>query len=218
MRAVPDGNGYLHLESPVAMYFGLSCESGEDKCEEICDCTYVEVNRNKYIIGVGWDRKINMFYSRGHKEDILCIAQCPPTLLATSSYDGEIIIWNMISGRICHKFHTPILTSSVYTKTSQAVAASISQVLFLKTRVVKYESATSSLISNGPQGYVHFWSLFSEDPLVASFTPSREKSLIRSIAVTADDSYLYAADEDGYVYVHDIKEYALQDLEQEAPK
>lgn len=54
--------------------------------------------------------------SRGHKEDILCIAQCPPTLLATSSYDGEIIVWNMISGRIRHKFHTPILTSSVYTK------------------------------------------------------------------------------------------------------
>ncbi|XP_060090706.1 WD repeat-containing protein on Y chromosome-like isoform X2 [Heteronotia binoei] len=175
----------------------------EDKCEEICDCTYVEVNRNKYIIGVGWDRKINMFYdstdnfyhlqrpqahwlddiSHGHKEDILCIAQCPPTLLATSSYDGEIIVWNTISGHICHKFHTPVLTSSVYTKS-----------------------------------YVHFWSLFSHVPLVASFTPSREKSLISSIAVTADDSYLYAADEDGYVHVHDIKEYALQDLEQEAPK
>ncbi|XP_077197934.1 cilia- and flagella-associated protein 337-like isoform X2 [Paroedura picta] len=186
----------------------------EDRHEEICDCTYVEVNRNKYVIGVGWDRKINMFYdsvdnfhhlqkpqaywlddiSRGHKEDILCIAQCPPTLLATSSYDGEIIVWNMISGHICRKFHTAILTFSVCAQTEDA---SVTQVLFLKTRVAKYESATSSLISNGPQGYVHFWTLFSEDPLVASFTPSREKSLISSIAVTVDDSYLYAADEDG---------------------
>ncbi|XP_054830137.1 WD repeat-containing protein on Y chromosome-like [Eublepharis macularius] len=210
----------------------------EDKCEEICDCAYVEVNRNKYIIGVGWDRKINMFYdstdnfhhlqkpqahwqddiSHGHKEDILCIAQCPPTLLATSSYDGEIIVWNMISGHICHKFHTPILPSSVNTKTFQAVDGSVTQVLFLKTRAVKFESAASSLISNGPEGYIYFWSLFSENPLVTRFTPSREKSLISSIAVTADDSYLYAADEDGYVYVYDIKEYALQDIEPSAPK
>nr|XP_020644216.1 WD repeat-containing protein on Y chromosome-like [Pogona vitticeps] len=34
----------------------------EDRSEEVCDCTYVEVNKNKYIIGVGWDRRINLFY------------------------------------------------------------------------------------------------------------------------------------------------------------
>ncbi|XP_061484436.1 WD repeat-containing protein on Y chromosome-like isoform X2 [Rhineura floridana] len=207
----------------------------EDKCDEVCDCTYVEVNRNKYIIGVGWDRKINMFYdstenfhhfqkpqthwqddiNQGHKEDILCIAQCPPTLLATSSYDGEIIVWNMISGHICHKFHIPIAAASVSTKN---VDASVSRVIFLKTRAVKFELAAAILISNGPQGHLHFWSVFTGNPLIASFTPSRGKSLISSIAVTADDSYLYAADEDGYVYIHDIKDYALQDPEQEAPK
>lgn len=43
----------------------------------------------------------------GHKEDILCVAQCPPFLLATSSYDGEIIIWNVISGHVCCKLNTP---------------------------------------------------------------------------------------------------------------
>lgn len=47
---------------------------------------------------------------------------------------------------------------------------------------------------------------------------SRGKSLISSIAVTADDSYIYAADEDGYVYVHDIQNYALQDTKEETPK
>ena len=29
--------------------------------EEICDLTYVEMNRNKYIVGVGWDRRINIY-------------------------------------------------------------------------------------------------------------------------------------------------------------
>ncbi|XP_066478628.1 cilia- and flagella-associated protein 337-like [Tiliqua scincoides] len=205
----------------------------EYKCDEVCDCTYAEINRSKYIIGVGWNRRINMFYdsadnfhhirkpqaywhddiSRGHKEDILCIAQCPPTLLATSSYDGEIIVWNMISGHICNKFHTPIVTASVGT-----THGSVTQVIFLKTRALKFESTTASLVSNGPQGYLYFWSLCAGDPLIASFIPSREKSLISSIAVTADDSYLYSADENGFVYVHNIKDYALQDAGQEALK
>ena len=39
----------------------------------------------------------------GHKEDVLSVAQCPPNLLATASYDGEVIVWNMVSGHIfCH--------------------------------------------------------------------------------------------------------------------
>ena len=41
--------------------------------------------------------------SIGHKEDILSVAQCPPNLLATASYDGKVIVWNMVSGHIfCH--------------------------------------------------------------------------------------------------------------------
>ncbi|XP_072849857.2 cilia- and flagella-associated protein 337 [Pogona vitticeps] len=207
----------------------------EDRSEEVCDCTYVEVNKNKYIIGVGWDRRINLFYdstdnmhhfqtpqacwqddiNRGHKEDILCVAQCPPALLATSSYDGEIIVWNMHSGHICHKFHTPIAPSALGT---ESIDGTVTQVIFLMTRAVKFESSAASLLSNGPQGSLHFWSLGTEDPLLAHFIPSRGNSLISSIAVTANDSYLYVADEDGYVYIHDIQEYAVQDPETEAPK
>uniref|UniRef100_A0A672ZGC8 Uncharacterized protein n=1 Tax=Sphaeramia orbicularis TaxID=375764 RepID=A0A672ZGC8_9TELE len=43
----------------------------------------------------------------GHKDDILCTAQCPPSLLATGSYDGEIIVWNVVSGRIQCRFVSP---------------------------------------------------------------------------------------------------------------
>nr|XP_060623127.1 WD repeat-containing protein 64-like [Anolis sagrei ordinatus] len=202
----------------------------EGKCNEICDCAYVEANRSNYVIAVGWDRRINLFYDstdslqhfqkpqphwqddlkRGHKEDILCIAKCPPTFLATSSYDGEIIVWNMMSGHICHRFCTP---EPVDTKNG-----SVTRVIFLKTRAVKFESASASLVSNGPQGYLHFWSLFGGDRLVASFSPTKEKALISSIAVTVDDSYLYTADEDGYVYVHDIQDYAVENPVEVAPK
>ncbi|XP_019353834.1 WD repeat-containing protein 64 [Alligator mississippiensis] len=207
----------------------------EGKCDEICDCTYVEVNRNKYIIAVGWDRRINMYFdsaddmhhfqkpqpywqddiNHGHKEDILCVAQCPPTFLATSSYDGEIIVWNMISGHVHCKLHTPTPTDSSGTK---AVDPSVKHVIFLRTRAVKLRCTAASLISNGPQGSLNFWSLFSAVPLAASFIPSRVKSQTSSIAVTAKDSFLYAADESGYVCVYNVKDYALGDPEQGPPK
>lgn len=44
----------------------------------------------------------------GHKGDILCVTHCPPSLLATSSYNGEIIVWNVVSGRIQTRFVSPL--------------------------------------------------------------------------------------------------------------
>lgn len=35
------------------------------------------------------------------------MAHCPPVLLATSSYDGEIIVWNVVSGCILCRFISP---------------------------------------------------------------------------------------------------------------
>lgn len=43
----------------------------------------------------------------GHKEDIMCIAKSESNFLATSSYDGEIIVWNMVSGHIFCKLKSP---------------------------------------------------------------------------------------------------------------
>ncbi|KAM8819731.1 cilia- and flagella-associated protein 337-like [Eudromia elegans] len=206
----------------------------EGKCEEICDCAYVELNKSRYIVAVGWDRRINVYsdsteelhrvqkpqpfwqhdITQGHKEDILCVAHCPPSLLATASYDGEIIVWNMSSGCVCCKLHTPRPPDRAE---GGAVDTSVSRVVFLRTRMATLESGAATLISNGPQGSVNFWHLLSGAPPPASFTPSRVKSPISSIAVTADDLFLYAADSDGYVYVYSIKDYALGSPEQEPP-
>ncbi|XP_060707433.1 WD repeat-containing protein on Y chromosome-like [Hemiscyllium ocellatum] len=43
----------------------------------------------------------------GHKDDILSVVLCAPNLLATSSYDGAIIIWNFTSGLIFCHLHSP---------------------------------------------------------------------------------------------------------------
>ncbi|XP_073439273.1 cilia- and flagella-associated protein 337-like [Dendrobates tinctorius] len=205
----------------------------ENKADEICDCAYVEINRNKYIIGVGWDRRINMFIDsdddlhhfqepqpgwpddliRGHREDILCIALNPPNLLASSSYDGEIIIWNMISGHIQCRINASIHVASAGMKSTDK---SVSKILFLKTRTVKLQGA-ASLVSNGPLGSVNFWNIFQGGKLSASFIPSRTGCQVSSLAITKDDSLMFVADYIGYIYVYDIKDYAIHGAEQNRP-
>ena len=50
-----------------------------------------------------WIVEFRVFQRDGHKEDVLAVAHCLPNLLATASYDGEVIVWNMVSGHIfCH--------------------------------------------------------------------------------------------------------------------
>jgi len=70
---------------------------------------------HKYIVSCGWDKKIRLFVDdeedevtpqrifpapgfEGHQDDILCIAHCDPRLIATGSFDGEIVIWSLASG------------------------------------------------------------------------------------------------------------------------
>ncbi|EDV25751.1 uncharacterized protein TRIADDRAFT_55170 [Trichoplax adhaerens] len=73
------------------------------------DVSQIQVMPRKTIV-IGWERYITVFRSnqmfsyyvepsdwRGgqeHSDDILVCAYCPPSLMATASYDGEIIIWN----------------------------------------------------------------------------------------------------------------------------
>uniref|UniRef100_A0A4X2LMN7 WD repeat domain 49 n=1 Tax=Vombatus ursinus TaxID=29139 RepID=A0A4X2LMN7_VOMUR len=154
---------------------------------------------------------------RGHKDDILCVVQCPPSLLATSSYDGEIIIWNMISGHMYCKLNTPVLTHP----SEDPEDRSVSHLTFLKTRAAKFESKAASLISNGQ--HIISYCLVKMNGLLMSTMylysfQSRGKSQISSMVVTTGDTCAYVADKLGYVYIYDIRDYALEGPEQEPPK
>ncbi|KAG8524841.1 WD repeat-containing protein 49 [Galemys pyrenaicus] len=171
------------------------------------------------IIAVGWDRRINVYFDaprdfhhfwkpQPHWKDDLC----PPFLLATSSYDGEIIIWNVISGHMYCKLNTP--SPSDGTEGREDPDRSVSCLTFLKTRAVKFETAAASLMANGPQGSVTFWKLFGSACPIANFTPTR----VSSMAVTAGDTLAYVADQEGFVRIYDIKEYGLRGPELHPPK
>lgn len=99
----------------------------KDNDLEVTDVKYTKIYNNKFIINVGWDRSINIYdddvndvrlvlnpnprwsdeIENGHREDIMCLSKSESNFLATSSYDGEIIIWNMVSGHVFTKLYSP---------------------------------------------------------------------------------------------------------------
>lgn len=71
------------------------------------------------ILAVGWDRTVTEFaeigieteYPHGkkwdvqHSEDILCAAISPQKVLATASYNGDIVFWRSETGQPYKKFN-----------------------------------------------------------------------------------------------------------------
>ncbi|KAM6960527.1 cilia- and flagella-associated protein 337 [Aplochiton taeniatus] len=199
----------------------------EGDCHEVCDCAYLKVHRNTYIMSVGWDRRINIYrdspedphhfqrpqppwhddLENGHKEDILCIAQCPPSLLATSSYNGEIIVWNLVSGHIQCRFPNPLPPGY---NNGQGLDTSVSSIIFLKSRAFHVEfSCAGCLVSSGTRGSINFWNVLNGGKIIANLEASRFQHQITKLAVTKDDTLIYAADQVGYIYVYNIKKFAL---------
>ncbi|KAK3099235.1 hypothetical protein FSP39_001323 [Pinctada imbricata] len=218
----------------------LKKESGND---EICDLTYVEMNRNRFVVSVGWDKRINMYSDSstdvnvmfvqnplenwsddvnfGHKEDILSVAQCPPNLLATAGYDGEVIVWNMVSG---HKYcHLRAPTLPEYEDQSLDGDLSINKLLFIPVRAYNKDAAT--LIASGPRGHIHMWNVFQGGSLKAQFAGSNTNgAMISSMAITPledeneENALLFVGDSCGFIFIFDIQGYGLNGEEDEPPE
>ncbi|XP_020618974.1 WD repeat-containing protein 49-like [Orbicella faveolata] len=204
--------------------------------DEVADLTYLVLNKNRYIISVGWDRRINLFSDdnedfhhvqhpyaywkddlvNGHKEDILSIAVSPPNLLATSSYDGEIIIWNQISGHIFCHIHSPRASRENGEISSRDLDGgnAIGKILFLKARAMKKDAAT--LVASGPQGLVHFWNIYTGGTLYATFCPSRNG--VTTMTSVAKDTRLVTADSAGFISIWDVEDYCMKTKTTEPPE
>ncbi|XP_048836649.1 WD repeat-containing protein on Y chromosome isoform X2 [Brienomyrus brachyistius] len=212
-------------------------EDGES--HKVCDCAYLTVNRKSYVMSVGWDRRIHVYpdspedifhiqkplppwpddLRSGHKDDILCMALSPPTLLATGSHDGEILVWNMVSGHLQCRILTPNPPGCVYNAPSY-VDISVLSILFLRNRLLNTGHMDAAcMVSSGARGYIHFWNVLNGGQLLASFEASRLKRQITKMALSKQENWLYVADEVGYISVFEIDAYALvPDQQQAAPR
>ncbi|XP_065845718.1 cilia- and flagella-associated protein 337-like [Oscarella lobularis] len=193
--------------------------------KEITSITYMNINRNCHVVAVGWDRRINIFpdviddlhfvhyplkympddIHHGHQEDILVVKFCPPSFLATASFDGEIIIWNMISYHIFSRLTPPAPGKNCATYNPLEGDAAVTQLVYLSSRAGNKTSA--SLIANGPRGHIHFWCLY-EKKVMACFSAGRHNA-VSAMTQTQDDSVLFTADRQGFIVLWDIKSYCL---------
>ncbi|CAH3022493.1 unnamed protein product [Porites evermanni] len=153
----------------------------------------------------------------GHKEDILSITVSPPNLLATSSYDGEIIIWNQISGHIFCHIVSPFASKGNdenFSSRDLDGGNAINKILFLKVRAMKKDAAT--LVASGPQGLVHFWNIYTGGTLYAAFSPSQNG--ITAMASFARDTRLITADSAGFISIWDVEDYCLKGKTSQPPE
>ncbi|KAK6170880.1 hypothetical protein SNE40_019170 [Patella caerulea] len=100
----------------------------------------------RVIMAIGWSQQItlyddsdgdNMYVSANsdwkggqlHKEDILAIDKCSPNFIATGSFDGEIIIWDIETEKLfvrLRKGQPPDLSGKIEDLTSEPSSASTS--------------------------------------------------------------------------------------------
>lgn len=80
--------------------------------QDLTNVVHLDIGNAQYFVGVGWGRNVIIWpdilvsnnetvpikkVMTGHKEDILCMDFMLPNCLATGSYDGEILLWNLDS-------------------------------------------------------------------------------------------------------------------------
>ncbi|XP_064389341.1 WD repeat-containing protein 64-like isoform X2 [Halichondria panicea] len=200
---------------------------------EVTDINFITTNNNKYIISVGWDRKISLFpdvpakpqqisqlvhpldgWSRAsdhaHSDDILCVAFGSPHLMATASYDGEIIVWSVVS---CHAL-SHLKATPPHAHTSDEGSEAVYKLLFLNTRARTRIAA--SLVASGPSGYVHFWNLYEGRAAMGRFRATRAS--ITAMTGDSQDTVLFTAESHGHVCVWSIADYCVISSATSPPK
>ncbi|KAM6933329.1 cilia- and flagella-associated protein 337 [Xenentodon cancila] len=192
----------------------------DSKCHVVCDCIFLKVDRNFFIMSVGGDRKIDIYADipedlhhvqgpqpsweddliNGHKSDILCVVQYPPSLLATSSKDGEIIAWDLVSGHILCRI------AALHTN-AEGLDTSVPSIIFLQNSKLQQFSSTTVLLSSGVRGCVDLWNVLGGGGLLSTFKASKCNQKITKLAKTGKDTLLYAADRIGYIHVYNMEKF-----------
>ncbi|XP_018090989.1 WD repeat-containing protein on Y chromosome isoform X1 [Xenopus laevis] len=221
--------------------------------EEV-EITCVLALEEKIFLSVGWNRKIvtydipntNEVYvpandswkgGQVHQEDILTADLCPSLgLLATASFDGEIILWNVETQRLylylrqCPPTRASTRPHVSSKEVSKAVPRPVSKhqqnreiwmcrsqppvdkLFFLHKRSAKREAAV--LISS-EAGTLRWWSVINGGQELGHFyAPSEPDNSVFGLSSDKANSVLVSGDTLGLVQVWDISSYGLQATDQ----
>ncbi|KAJ3372787.1 hypothetical protein HDU91_001902 [Kappamyces sp. JEL0680] len=198
-----------------------------DDCAEITGIEYISMKNISYILVTGWNRKISLFLDDTpelyrihpkfewpdsatpnerlpwHSDDILSMAFCPPSSLATSSYNGDIILCNLNSGQISHHFNPHDLQRIDYA----CQLKSIDKLLFLVSRASNLKAA--HLLSAGGDGIIRFWHIWSGKCYFQKECSTKLEP-IYAMAASDNECVLAVGDAGGYVSLWDIAKAGLE--------
>ncbi|KAI9094719.1 WD40-repeat-containing domain protein [Phlyctochytrium arcticum] len=195
----------------------------KDNVSETTDVLYVEMGSNRYIVAVGWDRKITIFLDdpthfearpvrimngsgsgahKGHQDDISSVAFCPPSMLATSSVDGIIVIWSLESGYIKMTLNEPFL--DLRSKEEKA----IEKILFLQPLERKTKKSRP-LASCHADGCLRFWDTFEGVLLYELNCQVTKDEGLGTMATSFDGSVLVVGGSKGHIRIFEVNMNAL---------
>ena len=176
-----------------------------DGQSEVSCITFIVESQNKFVVAGGWNRKVLVWRDEassstapvepdrvmsGHDEDILSIAYSPPNLLATSGYDGRLLIWNMDSAIL--KFNLSL---------SGVERLNVDQRAMWK--LIFLEKRTQALVSASADGMLRFWNV-KEGTLVWEHDAEHKNKDIMAMCTELTNSFLFTGDGAGYMKVWDI--------------
>ncbi|RXM33828.1 WD repeat-containing protein 49 [Acipenser ruthenus] len=159
------------------------------------EVTRVLCYQDHKFLAVGWSHQLALYNTtdrrntyvvadlswRGgqlHKEDILAADSCPVLeLLATASYDGEIIVWNTETQQVL-----------TYLKRSRdrQVQPPVDKLLFLQRRAADTMWNNKPILISSEAGALYWWrvsgSPYEQDPLLPSESKKADNFTIPSVS------------------------------------
>ncbi|KAI8914980.1 WD40-repeat-containing domain protein [Powellomyces hirtus] len=190
----------------------------KDNTTEATDVLYVEMGANRFIVAVGWDRKVMIFLDdpghfeakpvrimqgtgstahKGHQDDISSVAFRPPSMLATSSVDGIIVIWSLESGYMKMTLSEPFL--DLRSKEEKP----IEKIIFLPT-TDKRMSRIGPLVSCHADGCLRFWDTYDGTMLYEMNCQVTKDEGLATMAISSDGNLLIVGGSKGHVRVFAI--------------
>nr|XP_015211450.1 PREDICTED: WD repeat-containing protein on Y chromosome-like isoform X2 [Lepisosteus oculatus] len=207
------------------------------------------------LLTVGWNRKLALYSitdpgktyvpadlswkgGQVHSDDILAVDYCPSLgLLATASFDGELIVWTLDTQRSFvylrrapHTADSPGVTLNTSdeptSKTMQPRPNSrhrrahardkgaqppVDKLLFLKFRAEDRKCRNGPLLVSSEAGFLCWWSVMGSPRKHGQFyAPKRTDESVLGLCTDQENSLLMSGDTAGFIQVWDISEFRLQ--------
>uniref|UniRef100_A0A8C8RKJ3 Uncharacterized protein n=1 Tax=Pelusios castaneus TaxID=367368 RepID=A0A8C8RKJ3_9SAUR len=137
-----------------------------------------------------------------HKGDILAVEYCPSLgLLASATFDGEIIVWNVES-------------QSVYLYLRQTPPersySPVDKLLFLQHRSTDEVLKETAILISSDGGNLHWWSVLGEQREFGFYyAPVKDEVSVTGLSANLINSVLVSGDTCGFIQVWDISDYGL---------